>query len=260
MSQSALYPPIYQRWLSEKLKGTVLETKATCDNCAMVKPEGLTRDIGPFRDDLKCCTYFPFIPNFSLGAMLEADAAAFHVRFEVAKKQGMLLPVGLYPTPERQNEMEEHREQFGQRYDMLCPFFDNSKKGCSIWFHRPAVCTTYFCKSDRDETGFEFWADVEDDLNHFEWVMATELFARLGLDEAEMQACRDLMQTSAGTERENLIKIAWGSWLGREQEFFLAAWKEAQKISADEATELMGEESSDLENSIRQRARDFARP
>lgn len=253
MSESALFPPIYQRWLSEKLAGQVRESKATCDRCAMVKPEGLTRDQGPFQDNLKCCTYFPFLPNLSVGALLEQNSSAFRLRFEQAKAQGLLLPVGLYPTPERQRLMEERRDEFGQRADMLCPFFDARTSGCSIWFHRPAVCTTYFCKSDYDEVGFEFWADVEDDLNHFEWVMATELFGRLGLAEEEMQACRDLMSTRPGLERDQLVEKSWGVWRGREEEFYLQAWNESHKISAHEVDEMMGEESLELEETLRAR-------
>lgn len=177
---SDLFPKSYAPWLSSRLRGKVVECLATCDQCAMSNPKvytkHTTRDPGPFLPNLKCCTYFPFIPNFTLGSLPSESYA-------LAKAKGLLLPLGLYPTPEHQALVDFYGAQgFGKKADLLCPFVKSNS--CSIWNYRPGVCTSYFCMSDQEEKGLEFWSDVEDYLNHFEWVLASETHRRLGLARA----------------------------------------------------------------------------
>lgn len=49
-----IFPVSYAPWLSERLPGSILETQVDCQNCSMVRPHGITRDPGPFLEDLKC--------------------------------------------------------------------------------------------------------------------------------------------------------------------------------------------------------------
>jgi Fe-S-cluster containining protein len=252
-SESPLFPPDYAPWLASRLGGTLKETLATCDQCAMVKPSGLTRDAGPFAADLKCCTYFPFVPNFSLGSMLNEDSAAIRLRIETASQQGLLLPVGLYATPERQTAMEKRSRDFGRKRELICPFFDTQSLGCSVWKQRPGVCTTYFCKSDKAESGLEFWSDLEDYLNHFEWTLAVEIFSRMGLGEIEMEMCESIMATEANDpERAILMRGSWGPWWNRKDEFYKLSLGKALAISPSELNEILGEESLELEQTLRQ--------
>ena len=253
MSQSHLYPPSYSIWLSERLKGTLIETQATCEKCAMVHPEGLTRHPGPFKNELKCCTYFPFVPNFSLGGMILEKDSAIDLRLKIAEAQGLLLPLGLFPTPERTQSMKENRfEGFGQRPELLCPFFNSLTLGCSAWKQRPGVCTTYFCKSDRGAEGLKFWNQVEEYLNHFEWKMAQEVFSQLGFSENEMEMCKAVMSTEEGDEeRKYFIQAAWGIWENKKSELFISAFELSQKISAEKIDELLGEEFLAIEKTLR---------
>lgn len=256
MAHAYLFPASYAHWLTDRLQGQATETLATCETCAMVKPEGLTRDPGPFDPKLKCCTYFPFIPNFSLGAILKAshENASTRVRLTSAEQQGVLLPLGLFPTPERQSLIESlGSEAFGQRRELLCPFYDTAVDRCSIWAYRPAVCTSYFCKSNRGQSGLDLWADIEKYLNHFEWQLANEVFARLGFDEDALEMCRAAMfdENQEADERAEFIRAAWGSWFNRKEEFFMAALQTALTFDSDSVGKLFDEDHLDLENSIR---------
>lgn len=242
---SALFPAAYAPWLTDRLKGSRIETLATCNQCAMVKPHGVTRDKGPFLNHLKCCTYFPYLPNFSLGALtLE--------KMNLALPRGLLLPVGLFPSQSEQNLIDEiGLEGFGRRSELLCPFFDTGANQCSIWENRPGVCNSYFCKSDEGKKGLNFWKEVESYLNHFEWKLACEVFYQMGFTENELAYCQGAMSTETEEdEREYFIQAAWGKWFSKKHEFYQETRKLALEITPEKVGQLLEDEFLSLEKKI----------
>lgn len=226
-----LYPAGYALWLQSRLVSTSRETLATCETCAMVKPTGLTRDAGPFANDLKCCTYFPFLPNFSIGACLNEELSGFKLRLAAAEKSGLFLPHGLFATPEHESLVRSlGKKSFGIRRELLCPFFDVSGNQCGIWAHRPGVCATYFCKSDRGQEGLDSWQMIEGFLNEFEWLLASEVLRRLDLF-ARCEKYGEMIMLSEGeSERQELVRLAWGDWHERKFEFYQQARSTAEQI------------------------------
>lgn len=247
---SLIYPPLYEHWLKPRLTVSVNEALATCDNCAMVQPSGLTRDPGPFRADLKCCTYFPYVPNFGLGAMIEDDLADSRVRFAAARAQGLFLPTGLHAATEREVLQELAGPQgFGNDERLLCPFHDRGRNRCGVWKNRPGVCATYFCKTT---AGFDYWKAAEEYLNHFEWSLANWTAAKLGVDDDRIEMCKAALSIEEpGEERDYFLRAAWGDDFGREIEFYQAAHQIARQISAHELEGLLGTRGSVLENRLK---------
>ena len=245
MSGPFIFPSSYALWLAKRLQGHVPETSATCENCAMVKPTGLTRDKGPFKNNLKCCTYFPFIPNFSLGEISEA-------KISQALDRGVLLPVGLFPSAKHQAKVDQlGQKAFGKKPELLCPFFDSPKNQCSIWENRPAVCTTYFCKSDYGQAGLDFWADLEKYLNHFEWQLACEVIFQMGMTTNEISYCQGVVsEETEDDEREVFLQAAWGKWFHRKHEFFVEAREVALGLGASQIDKLLGEDFLLLEKKV----------
>lgn len=240
-----IYPKGYEPWLSQRLTARRTESLATCDNCAMVKPSGLTRDQGPFLNHLKCCTYFPYLPNFSLGALSADDLAK-------TKSRGILLPVGLFPSENEQNKIKNFgHEGFGKKSELLCPFFDSMKNQCSIWTYRPGVCTSYFCKSDQGQKGLDYWKDVEKYLNHFEWKLACAVVEKMNLNENILSYCQAAIDPQTEEdERDYFITAAWGSWISKKQEFYQEARKVALEISAVDLEKLLDSELVQLEKRL----------
>lgn len=145
---------------------------------------------------------------------------------------------------------------FGQHRELLCPFYDSVQNGCSVWTHRPGVCTTYFCKSERGAEGLEYWADVESYLNHFEWSVANEVLWRIGFTMDDLALCDHAMLTDeAGEERDFYVTKAWAEWSNRKFELFAECARRAQDISPLELNELLGDEALALEESLRARVR-----
>lgn len=227
------FPKSYMPWLKELLTDSIHETLVNCNDCSMVNPQGETRDPGPFRPDLKCCTYFPFLPNFTLGSM---ECASLN-----RARSGIYLPVGLYP-PISYLDLSERlgKKGFGQEPKLLCPFFDRAKLGCSIWDFRPGVCTTYFCKSVRGSAGLAHWQDVEEFLNQFEWKMATEVFFRMGMSENELSYCQTAISPDTPVDEfDFVVRAAWGDWFHRQVEFYKNATEIALQMSVDEVKKMM---------------------
>lgn len=246
MSSQIFYPQSYSPWLASRLPGQLIETQATCQNCAMVKPQGLTRDQGPFKNNLKCCTYFPYVPNFSLGAIAED-------KIQSTLSRGVLLPVGLFPSAEHQARvLKLGTKAFGQKSELLCPFFDLAKNQCSTWEQRPGVCTTYFCKSNYGQKGLDFWADVEKYLNHFEWQLACHVIGLLGMGENEIAYSQGVVSADTDDdEREYFLQAAWGKWLGKKREFYVECSRVAFEVSSEKIGELLDPEFLELERRIR---------
>jgi len=59
-------PPLYAAWMAELLPGPIpRESRATCDNCAMLPPISERHDSGEhYFSRIKCCTYVPTLRNF----------------------------------------------------------------------------------------------------------------------------------------------------------------------------------------------------
>lgn len=223
------YPQAYDPWLKERLCDVPEETLATCDQCAMVNPSGVTRDPGPFLNHLKCCTYFPYLPNFSLGALSLDD-------LQKAAARGLYLPVGLYPSIAEQNKISAlGADGFGKRSELLCPFFDGNRNQCSIWTYRPGVCTSYFCKSNQGKKGLNFWKQIEDYLNQFEWTLACRVLEKMNFDENTLSYCQAaISEDTEPEERDFFVNEAWGDWISNQHDFYKQARQTALQITADE--------------------------
>ncbi len=252
-----VFPATYAPWLASRLPLSLKEHKATCQSCLMARPvatrPGATRDPGVFSESLKCCTYFPYIPNFSLGAFAEND-------FAKAASAGILLPVGLYPSVAYQERKAKAvRLSFGQQADLLCPFFNQNQNSCGIWSLRPGVCTSYFCQSDRGAEGLKLWSEIEDYLNQFEWTLAKRVFEDLGFSENELAFGRAAISLETEQdERQFFIEAAWGTHLGKENEFYKRARAMALSYTAQQLESILGSPLIESEEFIRQKITDFS--
>src|ERR1039458_6643982 len=65
---------LYTTWMDQLLAGPIPpETKATCDNCAML-PQSGTQATGVFFHPVtRCCTFQPTLANYRAGLILSDD-------------------------------------------------------------------------------------------------------------------------------------------------------------------------------------------
>jgi hypothetical protein len=240
-AKEAALPPLYGKWLREVTGGAIPEeSKATCEQCAMLPSPGSPADAAYFHAGTKCCAFRPDLPNYLAGRILSDDGPGLEagrsvlesrIRSRVSVKPdavgaGAIFPLLYQNTP----------NVFGRAPALRCYYLGESG-GCGIWNHRPSVCATWFCKHVRGLAGFHFWrlahkllTSVEQDLEL--WCMA-ELKA--GLEEVA-EAMPTKVQPPDVSELEGEIdwvryRKLWGRWAGREAQFYRECAKLVDKLS-----------------------------
>ncbi len=219
MRKPLRYAPFYERWLGpppilEDRLGEALD----CGDCAMKER---------YRADLKCCTFFPFLPNFVIGAIFHEGHPATLNKLRSALTTANVSPLGLRAS-EGWKELRSTLgvEAFGQATELLCPFFDRLENNCGIWKFRPGVCANYFCRSSLSP---HKWKKSEESINLVEWTLAHCVLWELGL-----------------TKDETDVVAATGEWFefGDDKEgFFRRCYEKGLSLSDREVEELLGFET-----------------
>jgi hypothetical protein len=243
-------PVIYQNWVSAWLPaGIPRESNATCDDCAMCNPSGgsLTSDVGYYDRALKCCTFFPELPNFLAGRALAGDgpgAAALRalINHEGGTRGNATLR-SVEPDAKYAAVYDQQRKAgFGRDPDLLCPYaVDRDAPAgprCGIWQYRNSVCTTFFCKHVRGLTGFQFWQTLKGLLGALEWSLSWWAITQV-LD-------RPASAYTAGTTRAteaNAIRLrpdAWNLWPGSREAFYVACADRVEALSPEDVIQVAG--------------------
>ncbi len=245
-----LLPPVFEREIPA-------ETKATCASCAMC--ESTARNVVEpvdgqrrfFRPDTKCCTYYPKLPNYLVGALLaDADPAIEEGRSRVRDKISRRVGVGpqwLRPPARYKILYDNAHRAFGRSESLLCPYFDKAGGSCSIWPFREAVCSTFFCKYVAGADGRKLWMSMKTFLSLAEIQLSRYALLKLhpeyiaaGLerDGAEGRLTADELDESPLPEREHAR--LWGPWVGREIDLYKASFALIRDLNAADLEKILG--------------------
>jgi Fe-S-cluster containining protein len=251
-------PALYTKILPSLFEREIpTETKATCANCAMceascksaVEPvDGRSRF---FRPDTKCCTYYPKLPNYLVGALLADEDPAIEegrarVREKIARRVGV-GPQWLRPPAKYKILYDNAHRAFGRSESLLCPYFEKASGSCSIWPYREAVCSTYFCKYVAGADGRKLWMSIKTFLSLAEIQLSRYTLLKLhpdyiaaGLDRdgAEGRLTADELDEAPLPERDHAR--LWGPWAGREVDLYKASFELVRDLNAAEFEKLLG--------------------
>ena len=178
-------PQIYQNLLPKEFLGLkAAEKKASCSNCYMRRPQ----EKRPFEPSTKCCTYYPFVPNYLVGGMLaENSEAGQRMRTLILDRQ-WILPIGVVAPPSYQVKFQnKHMDDFGRDVDLVCPFYKSLSGQCGIWQWRDSQCSTYFCAYDNEKTGPQFWLSIQQFLYEVEMLLSQECMLQKGFALKEIE-------------------------------------------------------------------------
>lgn len=240
--------PVYGPLFSDLFdRPEVVETRATCDTCAMCN-HGQIAPVAMdyFRPDAKCCTYHPGLPNYLVGAILadtsdELAEGRRRLRAKIAARIGV-TPSYLAP-PRKYNVIYAAARGagfFGRSKVMLCPYFDEENDGrCTVWKYRESVCSTYFCKYTAGKPGWQFWDTLKGYLGHVERSLARYASVTVDPTMSEPQVERFAL-TAEDVEgvapKEADYEFWWGkgAWVGREEEFYIACYERVAALQKAE--------------------------
>ena len=258
-SPPSTLPPLYARWMAELLPGPIpRETDATCDDCAMWPGPGeQPRSDGFFLPETKCCTYFPALPNYLVGRILEdgdpASAAGRATIEERIEARIGVTPVGLESSPVHTILYQHGRPlAFGHSRRLRCPHYREDTGGlCGIWRHRNGTCATWYCKHVRGAVGLRFWQTLDQLLTITEKSLGRWCALALHLDAETLHRLfppgtdRVMTEPLDGGQIDEVVdderyRRLWGNWAGREREFYRKAARLVDALTWREVAEISG--------------------
>lgn len=261
-------PEFYQRFLPDLFRQQVThEAKATCDNCAMCE-SSCNNAVGAvdgesrfFRPDTKCCTYHPRLPNYLVGAILSdtSDELAEGRRRLEAKLEARIgiTPQWLKPSARYNLLYGNARRAFGRNRALLCPFYEEGSGHCTIWKFRESVCSTYFCKYVEGEDGRRFWMSLKQYLTLLEVQLSRhalmKLFPEFVLSRRDQPDPNATLLGASdmddGPPPEASYQALWGTWRGREAEFYRRCFELVQSLSKSDVDQMLGQDG-EIERAI----------
>lgn len=211
---------LHARWLSETLEGPLPEeTQSTCSACPMCLPaaEIGRSPVRAFSPNTKCCTFWPTLPNYLVGAILSdttTGGAEGRRRVAPGAMSADVTPLGIGPSQAYQAMYSALSvSSFGVSEDLRCPYYEAGQ--CTVWKYRNGVCATWFCKPDRGSGGERVWREVHSLLGHIERTVALWCARSLGIPPAGLAAfprqadgAGSLRQPSKGEEHR--LSALWG--------------------------------------------------
>ncbi|NUP07875.1 MAG: hypothetical protein HOW73_17655 [Polyangiaceae bacterium] len=239
--------PIYQAVLPAFFdRPAIEETRATCDDCAMcdkTAPAGVQTT--HFDPETKCCTYHPSLPNYLVGAVFadpspDLEEGRRRLRAKLAHRIGV-TPRWLAAPRKFLVHLEASRYwAFGRAKSMKCPYYDDGR--CSIWHHRETVCSTFFCKYEGAQYGWAFWDAMKQYMFRVESALTQYAIRTVGPDTTEPTIGRLKMTLEDVEDRpppEAEYARYWGSWLGREEAFYIACHEAVSSLDAARVAEIL---------------------
>ena len=226
-----------------------MEATSDCTNCVMQKPEDAADGEWFYFDPkVRCCTYEPALPNYIVGRILrDQDPERGAGRATVEARMGRRVdtfPWGIRRSKRFDILYGTNTALFGRASDLGCPHLMEGNLGCGIWAHRPGVCSTWYCKHDRGQTGHGFWTNLALLLREVELMMGAWCVGEL---HGGVAAIRQALNPEAGIpvssdlggalDEKEYGKV-WCEWAGREAEFYRACascvddiqWEDVERI------------------------------
>lgn len=251
-------PVLYRQLLPDFFRKEIPEeTKATCASCAMCPSsasgtveavDGVSR---LFRPDTKCCTYYPKLPNYLVGALLsdtreELGEGRRRVEEKIRGRVGV-TPQWVRPSARYNLLYRNSRQFFGRATSMRCPYFELEHGGCTIWPYREAVCSTFFCKYVAGADGRKLWmtfktylALAEIQLSRYAALQLLPEYILSGRDKPEATETPSPEDLDDKPLPEKEYAALWRQWVGREPDFYRACYEAIRALSPEQVEKIMG--------------------
>jgi hypothetical protein len=257
-----LTAPLYAGLLpSEVLRMDITETKATCESCLMARAPTALKE--RYENHLKCCTYYPLVPNFAVGAVLADTGGRYShaqkVIRDLIQKRQYALPIGLLAPVRYQLEFKKRQKgEFGRIEEWLCPYFHKEKNQCSMWAYRGAVCTSFYCQSSFGRRGQKYWSQISDYLTYVEMALLEEALIRLDFSPRQISESLHYLNREDGTAQEKKSwvlpeKVArrfWRDYYSDQEGFFIKCFDIVSGFDKRAFKEMMGEQGQQIQNQL----------
>ena len=245
-------PDVYRGVFADFFTSQVAEeSAATCASCAMWRSPGpRCSNVEGFSRQTKCCTYYPELPNYLVGALLNSRSGALttgrdRTRAIISGRIGV-TPHGLLRPPKHTLLMINAPEALGRCGSLACPYYDQQEGTCAVHPFRNAVCCTWFCKYSAGKDGWLFWQALKTYLSEAQTTLTQYALHRLGwpsdqIIQPEADGSFLTAREADGLPIENEAYGAlWRDWVGREAAFYRTTHRIVAALSRSDFEGLMG--------------------
>lgn len=249
MKLKSIVPPMYERYFPKSLWNfDIQETKATCDRCI--------RAPDTYDENLKCCTFWPFIPNYIVGQILASSEVKYKtvqdlIRTRIKEKH-WVLPIGLVAPSSYQVDFLKNKAQvFGRKRSFLCPYYSKATNSCGMWIYRGSVCTSFFCESSYGKKGHTFWQKFENYFSYLEMGISQEILAYKDYSPRDVTAQLEylMVQKKVRFNSGKYQKI-WKHFYNQEEEFYRQSAQFAVAMPTSQIEEILGETGEDIRSDL----------
>lgn len=224
------FPSLWQYMLPEEFSYLHVpkERKVNCENCNKVHTGG-------YSPTIKCCTYFPQIPNFMLGLALKDDACRESV-LEIIEA-GWVLPEGtIQPPIGVQLFADEYvKDRFGSSVLLRCPFLDKEHHNCRVYAYRSAVCASFFCENEHGDPGDNYWEALQEFVRQAEIALYQWAMTEAGIDSVLYNQRLD----SLADKLPSLHKEDNGSWAKWVREYLFGDFFGKEVVFLEKCAQLV---------------------
>jgi hypothetical protein len=245
-------PEFYHKFLPDFYDSEIPAEKFTnCQECPMIcdSREGLDEDLAkPFSPDTKCCTFYPSLPNFLVGAVLsdpskEMETGRNRLLQKIKERKG-ILPHGIYPTKKYSFLYDKGKKLgFGKSLNLQCPYFLQGEYNCSLWKYREAICATWFCKCLSGYAGMQFWNRITATVKHIQESVNLHVFNELDVRDTMPYGYSDSISYEDLDDLPMSKKeyaYYWQQWEGKEEEFYIKSYRLFEKLTKEEFNSITG--------------------
>lgn len=253
----SLYQDLFPDWL---LEFAIQEKKATCDKCALSANRSPDHRI--YQEHLKCCTFHPFQPNYTIGQILSSKDTPKEIMNRIRNKiknMEYVFPIGITaPIPHQLAFAKRKKNDFGNRADWLCPYFNRKKKNCGIWSARNSTCISFHCLSSYGKAGFDFWGELSDYISYVEMALMEEVLLRFNFTPLEIS--EQIRFLNPDKENRSFQKIEflseefsqkhWKNYFKREEDFFKDSYNLVKNFSKKDFKKILGQQGLSIEKKV----------
>jgi Fe-S-cluster containining protein len=244
----AKLPPVYHSFFPDFQSWQVPDEEiATCHDCTMCR-----RPKSPFLNT-KCCTYFPYLPNYLVGGILqdtriELQEGKKRISERIQNALG-IVPYGVIQSTQyadlskKLRKKKEKSWKSSEAEALLCPYYDGGN--CTIWDYRENCCSTHFCYSVGGNDGQSFWRKLNQYLVFTENELSKYALLQLGFPIEKISIERKKIidyqiEDSAGKINHEKYNELWGDWAGKEAELYIESYKIIKNLSKEEFLRIGG--------------------
>ncbi len=244
-------PDFYKRFLPRFFENeSPEETASSCSDCSMMNSDPSMPEIVSFSPSIKCCTHYPNLPNYMVGALLSDRNPALNegrLRIRGLINKGVaVMPHGIMMPEKYQLLLKSSTDSFGRASSIICPYFDSERGTCTLWPFHGAVCNTWFCKYSSGEDGRLFWISLRNYLLHVEKVLELYTLQKTGFDASQIiiqqKGVRPLSAFEIDGKKpdQKTYERIWGKWAGREEEFYKETYSIVKGLNRRQVKNLSG--------------------